>query len=189
MSSENLENGEIIATHEEVNRRVSQKSEIFTAEDNPETDPNDSRDDSSEASRLAHELDQRSIYVANVDYSATPQQLESLFLQVGTVQKVTILVHRYTGFPKGYAYVAFQEKESVSKAIEKFNDHLLRGRPLKVYEKKTIKYDRVDRAGHGGRGSGRGRSRGRGRGRGRGKGRGQGSINVVVAGESGGINQ
>lgn len=118
-------------------------------------------------------LDARSVYVGNVDYAATPEQLEKIFSKVGVVEKVTILVHRHTSFSKGYAYIAFKEQESVARAIEELNDTLLRSRPLKVHQKVSTvlgKFGGRERGSARGRGRGSFRGRGRARGRGRGKG-------------------
>jgi len=82
------------------------------------------------------EMDNRSIYVGNVDYSATAAELESHFHGVGSVNRVTILCDKYTGHPKGFAYVEFADKESVENALA-LNDSLFKGRQIKVNAKRT----------------------------------------------------
>uniref|UniRef100_A0A8C5QLM2 RRM domain-containing protein n=1 Tax=Leptobrachium leishanense TaxID=445787 RepID=A0A8C5QLM2_9ANUR len=57
--------------------------------------------------------DARSIYVGNVDYGATAEELEAHFHGCGSVNRVTILCDKYTGHPKGFAYIEFSDKESV----------------------------------------------------------------------------
>ena len=64
------------------------------------------------------EIDSRSVYVGNVDYKATPEELDEFFRTIGSINRVTILYDRFTGYPKGYAYVEFESKDSVEPAIE-----------------------------------------------------------------------
>jgi polyadenylate-binding protein 2 len=47
------------------------------------------------------EIDSRSIYIGNVDYSTTPEELQQHFQSCGTIQRVTILCDKHTGHPKG----------------------------------------------------------------------------------------
>ena len=51
----------------------------------------------------AEEVDSRSIYVGNVDYGATPEELQNHFQSCGTINRVTILCDKFTGHPKGFA--------------------------------------------------------------------------------------
>jgi RNA recognition motif-containing protein len=53
-------------------------------------------------------LDRNSIYVGQVDYSSTPEELLAHFESCGTVERVTIVCDKFTGKPKGYAYLEFQ---------------------------------------------------------------------------------
>ncbi|CUM67744.1 uncharacterized protein PRCAT00005449001 [Priceomyces carsonii] len=132
--------------------------------------------DAEREERLAKqkEIDARSIYVGNVDYQSTPEQLESFFNAVGVIERITILFDKYSGLPKGYAYVEFELPESVEKAITELHGNTFRGRDIRVTNKRTNLPDFSKRGrGRGGRAfRGRGRSRGTFRGRGRGSGRG-----------------
>ncbi len=47
------------------------------------------------------DVDSRSIYVGNVDYSATPEEIQAHFATCGTINRVTILCDKFTGHPKG----------------------------------------------------------------------------------------
>ena len=58
------------------------------------------------------EADQRSVYVGQVDYSATPEELQEHFAGCGTVNRVTILCDRFRN-PKGFAYIEFADAEAV----------------------------------------------------------------------------
>ncbi|KAM9095145.1 polyadenylate-binding protein 2-like [Sarcophilus harrisii] len=82
------------------------------------------------------EADSRSIHVGNVDYGATVQELEEHFHGCGPVNRVTILCDKFTGHPKGFAYIEFSNKDSV-KASMALDDSLFRGRQIKVTPKRT----------------------------------------------------
>ncbi|NWW81449.1 PABP2 protein, partial [Climacteris rufus] len=82
------------------------------------------------------EADQRSIYVGNVDYGGTAEELESHFNSCGQINRVTILCDKFSGHPKGYAYIEFEEQSSVKAAVE-LDESVFRGRVLKVLPKRT----------------------------------------------------
>lgn len=109
------------------------------------------------------EIDIRSVYVGNVDYSTTSEELQAHFQGCGTINRVTILSDKYTGHPKGFAYVEFAEIDSVENAV-KLNDSTIHGRNIKVTPKRT-NVPRFIRAKTepGFRGGGRGRRSFRGR--------------------------
>ncbi|NP_001082057.1 polyadenylate-binding protein 2-A [Xenopus laevis] len=82
------------------------------------------------------EADARSIYVGNVDYGATAEELEAHFHGCGSVNRVTILCDKFTGHPKGFAYIEFCDKESVRTSLA-LDESLFRGRQIKVVPKRT----------------------------------------------------
>ncbi|XP_077687251.1 embryonic polyadenylate-binding protein 2 [Eretmochelys imbricata] len=82
------------------------------------------------------EADQRSIYVGNVDYGGTAEELESHFNSCGQINRVTILCDKFSGHPKGYAYIEFEDKSSVKAAVE-LDESMFRGRVIKVLPKRT----------------------------------------------------
>uniref|UniRef100_A0A1Q3FVL3 Putative splicing factor rnps1 sr protein n=1 Tax=Culex tarsalis TaxID=7177 RepID=A0A1Q3FVL3_CULTA len=82
------------------------------------------------------EIDNRSIYVGNVDYGATAEELEAHFHGCGTINRVTILCNKADGHPKGFAYIEFGSKEFVETALA-MNETLFRGRQIKVNPKRT----------------------------------------------------
>ncbi|KAE8748130.1 hypothetical protein FOCC_FOCC005133 [Frankliniella occidentalis] len=82
------------------------------------------------------EVDNRSIYVGNVDYGATAEELEQHFHGCGSINRVTILCNKFDGHPKGFAYIEFGEKESVQTAMA-MDESLFRGRQIKVNPKRT----------------------------------------------------
>merc|ERR1711894_783526 len=82
------------------------------------------------------EVDARSVYIGNVDYGATAEELEAHFHGCGSINRVTILCDKFTGHPKGFAYVEFTDKDSVQTA-QALDDSLFRGRQIKVCSKRT----------------------------------------------------
>ncbi|NWU94878.1 EPAB2 protein, partial [Upupa epops] len=98
------------------------------------------------------EVDQRSIYVGNVDYGGTAEELESHFNSCGQINRVTILCDKFSGHPKGYAYIEFEEKSSVKAAVE-LDESVFRGRIIKVLPKRTNMpgISTTDRGGYRGR--------------------------------------
>ncbi|GAB4848711.1 Polyadenylate-binding protein 2 [Ancistrocladus abbreviatus] len=81
------------------------------------------------------EVDARSVFVGNVDYACTPEEVQQHFQSCGTVNRVTILTDKF-GQPKGFAYVEFLEVEAVQEALL-LNESELHGRQLKVLPKRT----------------------------------------------------
>jgi polyadenylate-binding protein 2 len=118
------------------------------------------------------EADGRSIYVGQVDYSATPEELQEHFAACGTVNRVTILCYRFRN-PKGYAYIEFAEPEAVEAAVA-LNESEFKGRQLKVTAKRTNVHGFGKGGRAGGKGGGKGGKGGKGKGGGWGKGYGKG---------------
>ncbi|KAJ8129421.1 hypothetical protein O1611_g4208 [Lasiodiplodia mahajangana] len=89
-----------------------------------------------EASDDRNDVDSRSIFVGNVDYSVSPEEIQAHFQSCGSINRVTILLDKFTGQPKGYAYVEFTEPSLVAQALV-LNDSVLKGRNIKVTPKRT----------------------------------------------------
>jgi polyadenylate-binding protein 2 len=81
-------------------------------------------------------IDARSIFVGNVDYSASPEDIQGHFQSCGSINRVTILLDKFTGQPKGYAYVEFTEPSLVAQALV-LNESVFKGRNIKVTPKRT----------------------------------------------------
>ena len=77
------------------------------------------------------DIDNRSIFVGNVDYGASPEEIQAHFQSVGAINRVTILLDKFTGHPKGYAYVEFSEPQFVTSALV-LNESVFRNRNIKV---------------------------------------------------------
>ncbi|OMJ79097.1 hypothetical protein SteCoe_20956 [Stentor coeruleus] len=82
------------------------------------------------------ERDKKSIFIGNVDYSTSTEELRNLFKECGAIERVTIPTDKFTGHPKGYAYIEFIDASSVMKA-ESINDKNFKGRKLKVLPKRN----------------------------------------------------
>lgn len=105
------------------------------------------------------QVDARSVYVRNVSFTATPDEVESLFCECGVVNRVTILFDRVTGRPKGYAYVEFSDADGATRALS-MDGHEFKGRAIGVMRKRT-NLPGFRTGGRGGRGGVGRRARGR----------------------------
>lgn len=125
------------------------------------------------------------LYVGNLSFETTNEQLQEMFGQAGTVTSASIVEDRETGRSRGFGFVEMSSKEEGTKAIEQFNGKSFNGRNLTVNEARP----REERGGGGGRGGfgggGGNRSGGGGGGRG-GYGGGGGGGNRNGGGNRGG---
>jgi RNA recognition motif-containing protein len=110
----------------------------------------------------------KKIYVGNVSYKATPDDIKTLFEQFGTVASVNMITDSYTGQAKGFGFVEMESEEGAQKAIESLNGSSFMERTLSVAEAKP--QQPRDRGGFGGRGGGGGRGGFGGKGGGMGRG-------------------
>jgi RNA recognition motif-containing protein len=114
----------------------------------------------------------KKLYVGNLAFHTTSQDLQDLFGQVGTVESAQIIEDRDTGQSKGFAFVEMSTDEEAASAIDQFNGKEVAGRMLKVNEARP----RESRpGGGGGRGFGGGGNRGGGGGYGGNRGGGGGN--------------
>jgi RNA recognition motif-containing protein len=72
------------------------------------------------------------LYVGNMSYDASEQDLEQLFAQYGEVQSATIIMDRYTDRPKGFGFVEMESAETCQAAIDALNENEWMGRKLVV---------------------------------------------------------
>lgn len=72
------------------------------------------------------------LFIGNLSPDTSGDELRALFSDVGVVESYQLITDRDTGRSKGYAFVVMDSKESATTAKEKFNGHVLHGRPLKV---------------------------------------------------------
>jgi RNA recognition motif-containing protein len=94
----------------------------------------------------------RRLYVGNLPYSATEDQLTELFGRAGKVDSVRVMRDMATGRARGFAFVEMASDEDAQKAIGEFHEHQMEGRALVVNEARP-----KPEGGFGGAGGGRGR--------------------------------
>ncbi len=93
----------------------------------------------------------RRLYVGNLPYRATEEELTALFSRAGAVDNVQVMKDNVTGRARGFAFVEMATDEAAQKAVEEFHQYQLDGRALVVNEARP----RTGGAG-GGRGFGAG---------------------------------
>lgn len=98
------------------------------------------------------------IFVGNLSYQTTEDQLNELFSEVGQVESATIVTDRDTGRSRGFAFIEM-EPDAAAKAIEKFNGQELNGRAINVNEARPRPERNFGGGGGGGYGGGRGQRR------------------------------
>jgi len=95
------------------------------------------------------------LYVGNLSFQTSSDDLQQLFAQVGTVESATVVEDRDTGRSRGFGFVEMASKEEGQKAIDEFNGKDLNGRNLTVNEARP-REDRGNRGGGRGFGGNRG---------------------------------
>jgi cold-inducible RNA-binding protein len=99
----------------------------------------------------------KKIYVGNISFKASEEDLKELFSQSGEVESVKIITDRHTGNPKGFAFIEMTTEDGARKAIDALNGTTFMERTLSVAEAKP-QQPRERRGFGGGRGDfGRGR--------------------------------
>src|SRR6185312_15783222 len=76
----------------------------------------------------------RRLYVGNLPYSASEDQLTELFSRAGKVDNVRVMRDMATGRARGFAFVEMSTDEEAQKAITELNEHQMGGRSLTVNE-------------------------------------------------------
>src|SRR2546423_9168071 len=95
------------------------------------------------------------LYVGNLSFNTTENELQELFSQAGAVQEVTLMQDKFTGKSRGFAFVTMGSEQDAQNAISKFNGQTVEGRPLTVNEARP-REARPPGGGGGGRGYGGG---------------------------------
>jgi cold-inducible RNA-binding protein len=74
------------------------------------------------------------LYVGNLSFNTTENELQELFAQAGTVQEVTLMQDKFTGKSRGFAFVTMGSEQEAQNAITQFNGKSVEGRSLTVNE-------------------------------------------------------
>lgn len=103
------------------------------------------------------------LFVGNLSYNTTENQLQDMFAAHGTVTEVDMIMDKFSGRPRGFAFVTMESKEGAEAAIKAMNGTEVDGRALTVNEARP-REERPPRSGggggYGGGGGGRGGDRG-----------------------------
>jgi RNA recognition motif-containing protein len=94
------------------------------------------------------------LYVGNLSFNTTENELQELFSQAGTVQEVSLMQDKFTGKSRGFAFVTMSSEEDAQNAISKLNGQTVEGRALTVNEARPR--EQRPPGGGGGRGYGGG---------------------------------
>jgi RNA recognition motif-containing protein len=94
----------------------------------------------------------KKLYVGNLSYGTTEDELQKLFVEVGPVLSVTIITDRASGQSKGFGFVEMETEQAAQEAIEQLNNREVNQRTL------TVSEARPPRERSSGGGGGRGRS-------------------------------
>ena len=95
------------------------------------------------------------LYVGNLSFNTSSEQLETIFGEAGTVQSASVVEDRETGRSRGFGFVEMSSQEEGERAIAELNGTEQGGREIKVNEAKP-REDRGGRGGGGGYGGGGG---------------------------------
>src|SRR5664279_3281890 len=103
------------------------------------------------------------LFVGNLSFNATQEQLQDLFGAHGPVQEVDVIKDKFSGRPRGFAFVTMETKEGADAAVQALNGKEIDGRALTVNEARP-REERAPRSGGGGGYGGGGGGGGGGRG-------------------------
>jgi len=96
------------------------------------------------------------IYVGNLSYEATEEDLRLAFEQFGQIESVNIIKDKFSGKSKGFGFVEMPSKAEAKSAIDELNGKDLKGKTLNVNEARPRTESRRGRGGRGGDRGGRG---------------------------------
>src|SRR3954453_15917678 len=74
------------------------------------------------------------LYVGNLSFNTTENELQGLFSQAGAVQEVTLMQDKFTGKSRGFAFVTMGSEQDAQNAVAKINGQTIEGRTLTVNE-------------------------------------------------------
>ena len=77
-------------------------------------------------------MSQTRLFVGNLSYQTAENDLQDFFAAAGNVSAVNLMMDKFTGKSRGFAFVEFTSSDEANKAVEMFNGKELQGRPLTV---------------------------------------------------------
>ena len=95
------------------------------------------------------------LYIGNIPFAATNESLTQYFSQAGTVTDVQVMIDKFTGRSRGFAFVTMASDADAANAISMFHGKAYEGRPITVNEARP-REERPAGGGFGGGGGGRG---------------------------------
>jgi cold-inducible RNA-binding protein len=81
----------------------------------------------------------KKLYIGNLSYNVTQDDLEELFASVGQVESATVVTDRMTGRSRGFGFVEMADSTAAQAAINQLNGHMLEGRQIRVAEARPQK--------------------------------------------------
>jgi RNA recognition motif-containing protein len=96
----------------------------------------------------------KKLYVGNLPYTVTVEQIRALFEQAGEITDVTVITDRDTGRSKGFGFVEMSTEDEAKEAIRRFNGYSMNNRPLTVNEARPREERPRENRGGGGYGGG-----------------------------------
>jgi RNA recognition motif-containing protein len=95
------------------------------------------------------------LYIGNLSFTATEDELKEYFAQAGTPESVAIIKDRLTGKSRGFGFVEMSSDSEAAQAIEQLDGKDFKGRPLKINEARAREGGGAGRAGDHPSGAGR----------------------------------
>jgi cold-inducible RNA-binding protein len=77
-------------------------------------------------------MNESKLFVGNLSYETQEHDLQEYFAQAGNVTTVTLMLDKFTGKSRGFAFIEFASAEEAAKAVEQFNQKEFQGRQLTV---------------------------------------------------------
>ena len=74
----------------------------------------------------------KKLFVGNIDWNVTEEELSALFAKYGTVEEATIIKDKFSGRPKGFGFVSLAKDSDADKAIAELDGQDFNGRPIVV---------------------------------------------------------
>lgn len=117
----------------EMNKLLARQTEV-TKEVQKETSPTVTG--TKQFQKSQDDTESRTVFVANIHFAATKETVMAHFVQCGDIERIVMLTDGATGLPKGSAYIEFNSKDAVDKALA-LNESSFYSRPLKVVRKEA----------------------------------------------------